>query len=149
VAGSIQSAIVATPVINVFSDSETLTIKHDSVTANSKLTLLVGTKEVFYSDSTETVIGDITQQSKPTKIFGPLSVNVNNPDPSLSFSVAGDVSIGNKRFTNGPASPTIGSYLLGDICWNSNPQANSFIGWVCVFAGTPGQWLPFGNIASQ
>ena len=149
VAGSIQSAVIASPVFNVFSDSETMTIKHDSITANSKLSLLVGTKEVFYSDSTETIIGDITQQSKPTKVFGPLSVNINNPDPTLSFSVAGDVSIGNKRFTNGPASPTTGSYLLGDICWNSNPQANSFIGWVCVFAGTPGQWLPFGNIATQ
>jgi hypothetical protein len=149
VAGSIQSAIIAAPVINVFSDNETLTIKHDSISANSKITLSVGTKEAFYSDSTETIIGDVTQQNKPTKVFGPLSVNINNPDPSLSFSVAGDVSIGNKRFTNGPASPTSGSYLLGDICWNSNPQANSFIGWVCVFAGTPGQWLPFGNIATQ
>jgi hypothetical protein len=149
VAGSIQSAILATPVVNVFSDSETLTIKHDSISANSKITLSVGAKEAFYSDSTETIIGDMTQQTKPTKVFGPLSVNINNPDPSLSFSVAGDVSIGNKRFTNGTSSPTSGSYLLGDICWNSNPQASSFIGWVCVFAGSPGQWLPFGNIASQ
>ena len=106
-------------------------------------------REFVYSDSTETVIGDITQQSKPTKIFGPLSVNVNNPDPTLSFSVAGDVNIGNKRFTNATSSPTTGSYELGDICWNSNPVVANYIGWVCVVAGNPGQWLPFGEIKSQ
>ena len=95
------------------------------------------------------VIGDKTNQRKPVKVFGPLSVNINNPDPTLSFSVAGDVNIGNKRFTNGISYPTAGNYELGDICWNTNPQTGNYIGWVCVSAGAPGQWLPFGNIASQ
>jgi hypothetical protein len=95
------------------------------------------------------VIGDKTNQRKPVKVFGPLSVNINNPDPTLSFSVGGDVNIGDKRFTKGINAPTSGNFELGDICWNSKPQAESYIGWVCVSAGAPGQWLPFGSINTQ
>jgi hypothetical protein len=137
VAGTVSTAQVSTPVLNVGS----LTVQNGAVS--------IGTNNVFYSDDSETIIGNIGQQTKPVKVFGPLSVNINNPDPSLGFSVAGDVSIGNKRFTNGTAAPISGSYALGDICWNTTPQPGSYIGWVCVFAGAPGQWLGFGMIASQ
>jgi hypothetical protein len=137
VAGLISSAQVSTPVLSIGS----LTVQEGTIS--------VGQDNVFFSNNSETIIGNIDQQTKPVKIFGPLSVNVNNPDPTLSFTVAGDVSIGNKRFTNGTSFPTNGNYSLGDICWNSNPIPGSFIGWVCVVAGTPGQWLSFGNIATQ
>ena len=48
---------------------------------------------------TEVNVGDTTRKDKPVKVFGPLSVNINNPDPGLQFAVNGDVNIGGKRFT--------------------------------------------------
>lgn len=102
--------------------------------------------KAFYADSNEVNIGDNTRQDKPVKVFGPLSIGMNNPEPGLNFAVAGDVSIGGKRFTTGESAPTSGMYQVGDICWNSRPQENSHIGWVCIVTGEPGQWLPFGLI---
>ncbi len=104
---------------------------------------------VLYSDHSQISIGDVLRRDKPVKVFGALSVGINNPDPSVNFSVPGDVSIGNKKFTNGMAAPTTGSFQIGDICWNTKPQANSYVGWVCVAAGDPGEWLPFGSINLQ
>jgi hypothetical protein len=104
---------------------------------------------VLYSDHSQISIGDVLRRDKPVKVFGALSVGINNPDPSVNFSVPGDVSIGNKKFTNGMAAPTTGSFQIGDICWNTKPQANSYVGWICVAAGDPGEWLPFGSINLQ
>lgn len=104
--------------------------------------------KAFYADSNEVNIGDHSRQDKPVKVFGALSVGINNPDPSLKFSVAGDVSIGGKRFTSSDSAPTSGAFQVGDICWNSRPQANSHVGWVCIVTGEPGEWLPFGLINS-
>jgi hypothetical protein len=101
------------------------------------------------SSSASIQIGDVTNQTKPVRVFGPLSVNINNPDPTLQFSVNGDVSLGNKRFTNSTSVPTTGIFQIGDICWNTAPQAGSYIGWVCVTAGSPGHWIGFGTIAAQ
>jgi hypothetical protein len=119
------------------------------INSNNQIALTVQNKEIIYGDDQQINIGDIQIQSRPVKIFGPLSVNVNNPDPTLQFSVNGDVNIGNKRFTNNAFAPNSGSYVKGDICWNTNPVPNSYIGWVCVTTGTPGQWLGFGMIGSQ
>jgi hypothetical protein len=55
----------------------------------------------------------------------------------------------NKKFFTGTAIPTSGTFNKGDICWNSNPQESSYIGWVCIIEGTPGEWLPFGAIGRQ
>jgi len=137
VAGTVSTAQVSTPVINIGN----LTVQSGTISA--------GSSQILYSGDKEIIVGDINQQTKPVKVFGPLSVNVNNPDPSLGFTVAGDVSLGNKRFTNGETVPSTGVYAIGDICWNTNPIPGSYIGWVCVFAGTPGQWLGFGAIANQ
>jgi len=104
---------------------------------------------VLSSDSTQIVLGDKSNTRKTVKVFGALTVGVNNPDPSLSFAVNGDVSIGNKRFTNNTSFPTVGTYNAGDVCWNTEPRANSYVGWVCTVSGNPGQWLGFGMIANQ
>ena len=106
-------------------------------------------QDVFYGDRYQVVLGDIEKQTNPVKVFGKLSVNINNPDPTVSFSVSGDISISDKRFTNGTGAPTEGTWHNGDICWNKNPLPNSYIGWVCIVAGSPGQWTSFGLIADQ
>ena len=123
-----------------------ITITDKGISSTTGITADVNSQKIISADSAQIVIGDATLQSKPVKVFGPLSVNINNPDPTLQFAVNGDVSIGGKRFTNGVAAPTSGSFQVGDICWNSTPTLNSYIGWICVTAGVPGQWAPFGMI---
>ena len=134
----------------IFNDGEqSISVNKDGVNSSGTITISSQESPILSGDKDSIEIGAKTNNRKPVKIFGPLSVGVNNPDPTLSFSVAGDVNIGNKRFTNATSSPTTGSYELGDICWNSNPVVANYIGWVCVVAGNPGQWLPFGEIKSQ
>ncbi len=48
----------------------------------------------------------------------------------------------------GSQVPTTGTWLQGDIVWNSAPAAGGTIGWVCVTAGTSGTWKTFGAIAA-
>jgi len=48
----------------------------------------------------------------------------------------------------GSAAPTTGTYLQGDIVYNSAPTAGGNIGWVCTAGGTPGTWKTFGSIAA-
>jgi hypothetical protein len=126
-----------------------ITLKDNEIVSSKQITLAVQDKEIVFGNDQQVNIGDIQLQSRPVKVYGPLSVNINNPDPSLQFSVNGDVSLGGKRFTNGSAPPSKGSFNQGDICWNSSPGPDSYIGWVCLSTGTPGQWSGFGMIASQ
>ena len=143
------SGTISVPHI-VFDDgANSLTYTSTGFKTNSFISIDGANGPLLYGDNNSIEIGSNVNTRKPVKVFGPLSVNINNPDPTLSFSVAGDVNIGNKRFTNGTGAPESGIYELGDICWNTSPQKDSYIGWVCVVAGTPGQWLGFGQIANQ
>ncbi|MBA3530447.1 MAG: right-handed parallel beta-helix repeat-containing protein [Ardenticatenales bacterium] len=51
-------------------------------------------------------------------------------------------------------SPPLGSgssdayHALGTIVWNTTPTSGGTIGWVCVAAGRPGTWKPFGAIGA-
>jgi len=47
----------------------------------------------------------------------------------------------------GDSEPTAGTYNKGDICFNSSPDSNDVLGWVCVSEGTPGTWenLAYNN----
>ena len=42
---------------------------------------------------------------------------------------------------------TEGIFNKGDICWNTNPTPGNFVGWICIMAGSPGQWTTFGPIS--
>jgi len=50
--------------------------------------------------------------------------------------------------THNPAAPTSGEWVAGDICYNSEPLAGGYVGWICITAGTPGTWKGFGLIES-
>jgi len=148
--GKLQVNGLVTATDIVFNDGvNSLEIKNTGFNFNNAVKLTQATANIVYGDNNQISIGDNTLQSKPVKVFGKLSVGINNPDPSLNFSVNGDVSIGGKRFTTHIAAPTTGSYVVGDICWNAEPKADDYVGWVCVATGTPGQWLGFGQIAAQ
>jgi hypothetical protein len=68
-------------------------------------------------------------------------------DPKLAVGFAQD-GIMNRNVQRGwvSAAPTTGAHTVGEIVFNSTPSnaAGQPIGWVCVVAGTPGTWRPFG-----
>jgi hypothetical protein len=57
-------------------------------------------------------------------------------------------SAGTPKLTWGTSAPTLGTWSRGDICWNTEPSAGGYVGWVCVTGGSPGTWKGFGAIAS-
>jgi hypothetical protein len=67
---------------------------------------------------------------------------------SRQFGNARDsgTSIGNRAVSWGTSAPASGSWLVGDVVYNTGPAAKSFIGWICTSAGSPGTWVPFGLI---
>ena len=113
---------------------------------SNSVRLVAQGNSVVYGDKNSIHVGSASSNRTPIKLFGPVSVNINNPDPDVQFSVNGDIKVADRRFTNGTAAPTQGSFELGDICWNTKPQSNGYIGWVCVVSGNPGTWAPFGAI---
>lgn len=44
------------------------------------------------------------------------------------------------------APPTEGAYARGDRVHNTQPSFGSYAGWICIEAGSPGVWRPFGRI---
>jgi hypothetical protein len=82
-------------------------------------------------------------------VHGKLSVRVSTPDPEVDLHVAGAVKFGNRLQKVDRSYPTAGSYNQGDIVWNSEPTINRYVGWVCVQAGAPGLWEPFGKIGNS
>jgi hypothetical protein len=92
--------------------------------------------------------GNITLGNLTSKVNvrGILSVNVNNPDPRAALHVNGSIKFNNTIHLSDKSLPVSGSYGIGDIVWNSNPQPGSYIGWVCTLSGTPGLWNGFGRI---
>ena len=42
------------------------------------------------------------------------------------------------------AAPTAGTWVVGDVCFNSAAAAGSPLGWECTVAGTPGTWVTIG-----
>ena len=48
-------------------------------------------------------------------------------------------------YADSPPQP--GTWRVGDQTVNRQPRAGSYVGWVCVTAGSPGEWRPFGSIA--
>jgi hypothetical protein len=61
-------------------------------------------------------------------------------------NIIGHLTINNKRIINDSVAPVSGRWNHGDICYNTNPTMEGYIGWVCVQSGEPGKWCPFGLI---
>jgi hypothetical protein len=126
-----------------------LSIGTNHINSNNSINITTALTNIISGNDGQINIGDIRIQSKPVKVFGPLSININNPDPTVNFAVEGDVSIGGKRFTTGVKAPATGTHMIGDICYNTQPKVGSYVGWICTVAGSPGQWFPFGAIDNQ
>lgn len=85
-------------------------------------------------------------QVHSTATFNKVSIDSTNNDPSVKFSVGGPIVQDGKKFIVSTAAPTNGSFSQGDIAWNATPQSKGYVGWICVRAGAPGDWKPFGLI---
>lgn len=79
-------------------------------------------------------------------VLGKLTVNVNTPDNRAALHVNGAIKYNGKLHMSNTSAPSGGSYIEGDICWNSEPNPGGHVGWICVRAGNPGLWHPFGRI---
>ena len=91
--------------------------------------------------------GAATTGPTQVTVYGKVSVGVNVPDPTVDLHVAGPVKFNGNLQSSGTQPPAFGNYTPGDIVWNSAPTPGGWIGWVCIGAGSPGQWRPFGQIA--
>jgi hypothetical protein len=95
------------------------------------------------------LLGNFNRNPIQVSINGKLSVGVKNPDPTVDLHVAGSVRFANHLQTYGSEPPKEGTHAVGDIVWNSAPRVGIGIGWVCLRAGSPGAWYPFGDIKER
>ena len=130
-------------------DTNTACYDQNSIDSNTNFSIKVNGESLLSLSNDKVVLGDKQQQHTPVQVFGAVSINVNTPDPELSLAVNGNYMLGGKKFVHFPSAPATGEYQLGDICWNTAPTPNSFVGWICVASGTPGIWSGFGMIEGQ
>jgi hypothetical protein len=53
-----------------------------------------------------------------------------------------------KKWRAAAEAPTAGTWLQGEVFWNSAPISGASIGWICVASGTPGTWKSMGSVAA-
>lgn len=94
-------------------------------------------------------LGNLNRNPIQVSVNGKLSVGVKNPDPAVDLHVAGAVRFSGKLQKYADSVPTEGTHVVGDIIWNSQPSVGKCIGWVCLRAGSPGSWYPFGEIKER
>ncbi len=110
------------------------------------------------TDNTARIIieagGDIRLGNKKSgtiqvSMNGKLKVGPGSMDTRVDLHVNGGIKFNDKVHTYASAAPDYGAFNRGDIVWNSEPEVKKSIGWVCVKAGDPGVWLPFGEITER
>lgn len=126
------------------------TISNQGISVNDKFTIICDNEEEFKISSSGNIeIGNKQNTNRRVNVFGQLAVGVSNPDSDVAFTVGGTVKLNNKKFISGATAPTTGIFSKGDVCWNTDPKATDYVGWICIKEGTPGDWLPFGRIETQ
>lgn len=107
-----------------------------------------GAERITVTSSGNITLGNTKLAPIQVSIHGKLSVKVSVPDPEVDLHVNGSIKFNNRIHKYDRSQPTGGSYNGGDIVWNIEPRMNSYVGWVCIQAGSPGIWAPFGKIGS-
>ena len=128
---------------------------HEFIIAADEREFKVGTwstsnLKIVTDDTTRISIaaeGNIQLNDK-VSIIGTLGIGVKNYEEDVALTTAGPIRIQNKKMEVGDQIPTQGNYAKGDIIWNNNPVATSYVGWICIRGGTPGEWKTFGQISS-
>jgi hypothetical protein len=146
---SIGNRIIISDNINLGTDNG-LKLSATGISVKNSFVIECDGEQEFNVNRSGTIdIGNPGNTNKLVRMFGQLSIGVRNPDGDVAFTVAGTVSLNGKKFIKDSKKPTAGIFQKGDICWNTDPKATDFIGWVCVVSGTPGEWMSFGQIASS
>lgn len=91
-------------------------------------------------------LGSISNGDIKVSVHGKMGINVRTIDPRATLHVGGAIKFNEKIHISGTEPPQGGSYVIGDIMWNSAPAAGRYVGWICVQSGNPGVWNPFGEI---
>jgi len=94
-------------------------------------------------------LGNPNRNPIQVKVNGKLSIGVENPDPAFDLHVAGAVRFSGHVQMYAGEPPQEGTYAVGDIVWNTNARVGTGVGWVCLRAGSPGSWYPFGEIKER
>lgn len=85
-----------------------------------------------------------------SEIFNHLFANAGTIPATFTASTltAASFYIGANQITFGATSPSTGTWVQGDVCFNTGATAGGSPGWICIVAGTPGTWKAMGNVAS-
>jgi len=104
------------------------------------------TSRISIGSAGNILLGNTSEGPVQVSIHGKLAIRVNTPDPDVDLHVNGPVRFHGHLHIYADSSPDSGTYKTGDIVWNTAPRAGGNVGWVCVRAGSPGDWMPFGPI---
>lgn len=107
------------------------------------------TARISISANGDIQLGNVNTNPIKVNLNGKMSIGVKNSDPDVDLHVNGPVRIHNHLHKYAERPPTAGTHTVGDIIWNSNPSVGRNVGWVCLRAGTPGSWYPFGEIKER
>ena len=128
-------------------DTEPGAVKLGTWTADDLKLITDDTARIVISATGDVKIGASTDPSNLV-VHGKLGVGVKNMDNDVSIASKGPIMIEGKKISNGDDIPETGTFRQGDIVYNNNAVATGYVGWVCVRAGTPGEWKAFGQISS-
>ena len=143
---NVQSGVIKADKFYLNDGVDRLAISSKGFDASNSINVTIQGLDTIFANDQEIVFGSKQSSRRAIKVFGQLTVGVNNPDPTVSLAVNGNISFANKKFITGIRPPIEGNFLKGDICWNQQPQEDGYVGWVCVTEGSPGMWAPFGAI---
>jgi hypothetical protein len=107
------------------------------------------TPRITVSASGNIQLGNLNRNPVQVSINGKLAVGVTNPDPAVDLHVAGSIRFGNRLHSYASEPPREGNHNVSDIIWNTNPTVGRNVGWICLRAGNPGSWYPFGEIKER
>lgn len=127
-------------------DTDPGTVKLGTWTSDDLRVLTDDTTRLIVRANGNIDLGDPDGGETRVTVHGKIGIGVNNIDSDVVLSTNGPVKFENKKFMNGTEIPSSGVFRQGDIVWNENTVPSGYIGWVCIRAGSPGEWRPFGQI---
>lgn len=148
----IDSNLIKTPAISIYVANATNTsitsnkcksttnLARIQVLESDKLTVNCNTIEsTAATDSGRIVLTNATNYAVEGNLFSPSNSTTTIYINGQGFKAA------KKRFY-GAGIPSVGTYDVGDIVWNTSPVLGGALGWICITAGSPGSWIQFGEI---
>ena len=104
------------------------------------------TARITIGSSGNITLGNTAEGHIQVHVHGKLAIGVKTIDPRVDIHVAGAIKFNERIHEYLDAPPEAGTYSTGSIVWNTRPEVGRCVGWVCVRAGSPGSWMPFGEI---